>query len=548
MSIVYEAFDPHINRHLAVKVLRERFARDLKSRQRFLREARSAGGLSHPNIVTVFDVGQYEGQPYLVMERIPGQSLEAYLADGHHPDIDQTLSIAVQLSNALHYAHERGIIHRDVKPSNIYYNPESGLVKLVDFGIAAIIEGTDSGRRSDNTIAGTPKYMAPEHIQAREIDGRADLYALGVVLYRLLGDELPFDADSIGALAQQIVHHAPPRLRPRDGRTPVDLVDLVHRLLAKNADARPATGGQVLRELEEIRDDMDRGLLRAVRQHSSAWRWPLGLGLALAAVLGSGLAWVYQTQITAMTESTYGYGDALASVIARETAEALMLDDTTALSNLVFDFSVNPRVTFLHVSDSSGVVQASTNPFMQGETRAEPIDAKVEREQGGVRLIRRYDGDLEFRTPVRYQTRRIGSIQLGIDAEPLEAAARTTLLMLVLVFVVSLTVLGTGVVWFWRRHQRSLQQINRGLQRIGRGQFDTRLETDHRDALHSLYRQFNDMAVRLDQRFGSTAESADDAPLAECRNPEAATDETVELSAKDESAKILPITNRKRDG
>src|SRR5699024_1907224 len=179
MSIVYEAFDPHINRHLAVKVLRERYARDLKSRQRFLREARSAGGLSHANIVTVFDVGQHEGLPFLVMERLKGQSLEGYLATGGRLSIREILAIGIQLAGALDYAHECGVIHRDVKPSNIYFDPESGLVKLVDFGIAAINDPSRvAGDEQAETIAGTPNYMSPEQIQGGELDGRADLYAL----------------------------------------------------------------------------------------------------------------------------------------------------------------------------------------------------------------------------------------------------------------------------------------------------------------------------------------------------------------------------------
>src|SRR5699024_2785292 len=119
--------------------------------------------------------------------------------------------------------------------------------------------------------------------------GRADLYALGVVLYRLLSDAMPFSAGSIGALIHQIVHRPPARLQPRDGRTPVDLIDLVHRLLAKDPEARPASGSLVLEELQEIRADLERGLLNTVRGRSGAWRWPAALSLALVVVLGGGL-------------------------------------------------------------------------------------------------------------------------------------------------------------------------------------------------------------------------------------------------------------------
>lgn len=550
MSIVYEAFDPHINRHLAVKVLRESYARDLASRQRFLREARSAGGLSHANIVTVFDVGQHEGLPYLVMERLSGHSLDEYLNEGGTLDSRDILSIGIQLASALDYAHDRNIIHRDVKPSNIYFNPESGLVKLVDFGIAAIVDHQHSGHdeedeRSD-TIAGTPNYMSPEQIQGSKLDGRSDLYALGVVLYHLLGEAPPFKADSVGALIHQIVYRPPPRLQPHDDRTPLDLIELVHGLLAKDPAARPSSGRAVLEELQEIRADMERGLLNTVRGNSTPWRWLAAIGLILVTILGGGLGWIYQSQTTAMTESTYGYGDALARMIARETAEALMLDDTSALSTLVADFSRNPRVSFLHISDRDGRVHASTDPFLQGEPRPESGRAVIEREHGGVRLISGADGNLEFQTPISFQTHRIGAVQLGIDNRQLASAARITLSMLGLVFLVSLIVIGSGFSLLLRRQQRSIQRMGRSLTRIARGQYNTRLEAGRQDPLAPLHIRFNDMAKRLEERHGYSKRNPVHNQLPEFT--EADLDATVEIQSAVDDSNVLPLTDRKGDG
>ncbi len=544
MSIVYEAFDPHINRHLAVKVLRERYARDLKSRQRFLREARSAGGLSHANIVTVFDVGQHEGLPYLVMERLKGQSLEEYLDEGGRLSIREILAIGIQLGGALDYAHGRGVIHRDVKPSNIYFDPESGLVKLVDFGIAAI--GNHAGREGLETIAGTPKYMAPEQLQGSALDGRADLYGLGVVLYRLLSGSMPFRAESIGALIHQIVHRQPERLKPLDDRTPLDLIDLVHRLIAKDPEARPASGSLVLEELQEIRADLERGLLNTVRGRPGAWRWLAALSLALLVVLGGGLTWVYHSQTRAMTESTYGFGDALTSVVARETAEALLLKDNTALANMVDDFSVNPRITYLHISDRDGRVQASTDPFLQGEPRPEPLHATIKREQGAVRLLSRENGNLEFQTPIRFDAQRIGTVQLGIDGNQLQTAARTTMSMLALVFAVTLIMVAAGLSLLMRRQQRSIQRISRGLQRIARGQYETRLEADGRDVFAPLFERFNDMAIRLEERYGYLQHKPARRPLPRVDGDiDADIEETVEMERAPGDSNVLPLAERK---
>jgi eukaryotic-like serine/threonine-protein kinase len=548
MSIVYEAFDPHIDRHLAVKVLREHYARDLKSRQRFLREARSAGGLSHANIVTVFDVGQHEGLPYLVMERLRGQSLEEYLEDGGQLETREVLSIAIQLAGALKYAHERGVVHRDVKPSNIYFDPQSGLVKLVDFGIAAITDAERSSAvRAGDKIVGTPRYMAPEQIQGHELDGRADLYSLGVVLYRLLAGSAPFQAESMGSLIHQIVHRPPPALEPRDEYTPVDLIGLVNRMLAKDPEARPASGSMVLEELQEIRADMERGLLNTFRGRSGAWHWPAALGLALVLVLGGGLTWVYHSQTAAMTESTYGYGDALTSVIARETALAMMLDDATALSNLVSDFSVNPRVSYLHVIGPDSRVQASTDPYLQGEPRPEPNRAVIEREQGGVRLLTREDGHLEFRTPIRYQASRIGEVQLGVDASDLESTARTTLTMLAMVFVVTLIVVAIGFSILVRRQQRSLQRLSRGLQRLARGQYEARLEAGGPDPFVPVYQHFNDLANRLEERHGYLRHKPLSRPLPRLEGDDL--EATLEMDTLDEeSTNVLPLPKNKRGG
>jgi eukaryotic-like serine/threonine-protein kinase len=503
MSIVYEAFDPHLDRHLAVKILRERYARDVKSRQRFLREARSAGGLSHPSIVTVFDVGQFEGLPFMVMERLEGGSLEEFLDSDASLDVRQVIEIGIHLAGALHYAHERGVIHRDIKPSNIYFDPGTGMVKLVDFGIAAIDRRIREGKATDDqTIAGTPRYMAPEQLQGERPDHRSDLYSLGVVLYRLLSGRLPFNGEPLSVLMRQVVNEPAPRLEPAHDNTPVELVELVMRLLAKEPGQRHVDGSQVLEELQEIRSDMDRGLLKPARDAAPIWRWPAALSLGLALILGIGLTWVYHSQSATMTETTYGFGDALASVIARETAESLLLEDATALGNLVSDFAVTERVTHLHVSDREGNIQASTDPFLQGESIPELSGSVVERNQANVRLVVLDNGNLEFQAPVRYQGRRIGQVQLGIDGSQLQATARTTLSMLSVVFLVTVLVGALGFAWAARVQQRSIQRVSWGLQRIARGQYDFRLDEHRQDILSPLYRRFNDMAVRLEERHG----------------------------------------------
>jgi hypothetical protein len=336
MSIVYEGFDSRIDRSLGIKILREHFARDVSSRQRFLREARAAGGLSHPNITTVFDVGQHDGLPFLAMERLTGDTLAARLDQAAEFDVEEVLGIGLQLARGLDYAHRHGVIHRDLKPANIHLDADTDLVKIMDFGIAAIER---SGRSSGvSELAGTPTHMAPEQLTDGNADERSDLYSLGVVLFELLSGELPFDAEDPEGVIDQVIRHQTRPLTPRNPTTPRELVDLVYRLMAREPDSRPGSARQVAEELEEIRSGMQRGLVRAVRQRSSVLRWPLGVGALVGVVLVLGLWHVYRSQTGAIEAATYGFGDALASLVAQETAEALILEDNTALSVLVSDF------------------------------------------------------------------------------------------------------------------------------------------------------------------------------------------------------------------
>ena len=550
MSIVYEGFDSRIDRALGIKVLREHFARDVNARQRFLREARAAGGLSHPNITTVFDVGQHDGLPFLAMERLSGDTLAERLQHDPQFDVESILKIGLQLAAGLDYAHRHGVIHRDLKPANIHLDPDTDLVKIMDFGIAAIERG--DVKRGSATLAGTPTHMAPEQLTAQRADERSDLYSLGVVLFELLSGQLPFDATDSDAVIDQVVRHQTRPLKPRDPNTPRELVDLVYRLMAREPESRPVSARQVVEELEEIRSGLHRGLLQTVRQQSTLLRWPLGIGAAVALVLVLGLWYVYRSQTGAIEAATYGYGDALASLIAQETAEALILEDTTALSILVSDFSVNPQVDHLHVADAAGIVQASTNPFLQGQPVPPAEGRAVDREAGSVVLTRNADGLLQFSVPIRFQARRVGEVRLALDGSALDATAATTLGMLALVFSITVLVVALGVGWMMRRQQRAMQRLAWGLKRLGRGQVDFRLEAERRDEFSDVYRQFNRLAVRLDEHR-STAADDDAAPSPELpalRPVKGLPDDTLDLSAPTSEtgdASVTPLRgDRKR--
>lgn len=211
MGVVYRGVDPALDRHVAIKVIAARFAgahvpiEELEAR--FLREAKVSAKISHPGVVTVFDAGREGDSLYLVMELVDGDSLGDRMARGQYPTMPETLELIAQVAEALGAAHAMGVVHRDVKPANIMIN-RAGRVKVTDFGVAkAVGEGTDLTRTG--TVVGSPAYMAPEQVRGETVDGRADLFSLGVVLYELLLRRKPFPADTLTTLIFQILNDDP---------------------------------------------------------------------------------------------------------------------------------------------------------------------------------------------------------------------------------------------------------------------------------------------------------------------------------------------------
>ncbi|MBI4461487.1 MAG: serine/threonine protein kinase, partial [Acidobacteria bacterium] len=253
MGTVYRALDPTIERVVAIKtisIVSPKPAGDKEFRERFFREARAAGRLSHPGIVTIHDVGEDEAvkTPFIVMEYVEGKSLEE-VGQGERLPLETALELARQVAEALDYAHSRQIIHRDIKPANIIVTPE-GRAKITDFGIArlALSQFTVPGE-----ILGTPSYMAPEQLSAGEVDGRSDLFSLGVILYWMLTGQKPFTGDTASAVAFQIVYKDPPppsQLNPVLGQ---EFNYVVERALAKNPDRRYQCGRDLAKDLEDLK-------------------------------------------------------------------------------------------------------------------------------------------------------------------------------------------------------------------------------------------------------------------------------------------------------
>ncbi|HSJ52431.1 MAG TPA: serine/threonine-protein kinase, partial [Anaerolineae bacterium] len=235
MAVVYKGYQPSLNRNVAIKVLRQELAQDEEFVTRFRREALAVADLNHPNILHVYDAGFVQGMYYIVMAYVDGGSLKEMVLQGAL-DPEYAISVACQVAEALHHAHERGIVHRDVKPNNILISRD-GRPLLSDFGIAKALHESAGLTRTGMSI-GTPEYMAPEQIQGQKVDARTDIYALGIVLYEMLAGWAPFSSTTpVAALFKQ-VNEAPPPLRQANINIPAWLEAVVTRALCKSPHDR----------------------------------------------------------------------------------------------------------------------------------------------------------------------------------------------------------------------------------------------------------------------------------------------------------------------
>ena len=238
MAVVYRATDLRLNRRVAIKLLPPELAFNADVRERFLREAQTSAQLAHPNIVPIYTVDEREGMVFFVMALVDGESLAERLKRETRLSVDETRRIVADVADALAYAHERGVVHRDVKPDNIMLDRATGRAVVTDFGIARAAAG-DSRLTVTGVAVGTPAYMSPEQaIGERELDGRRDIYSLGVVAYQMLAGEPPFRAGNTPAMLVKHLSEAPRQLDTLRPDTPPPLVNAIMRSLAKKPEKR----------------------------------------------------------------------------------------------------------------------------------------------------------------------------------------------------------------------------------------------------------------------------------------------------------------------
>jgi eukaryotic-like serine/threonine-protein kinase len=288
MAVVYLARDRELHRSVAVKVLEPRFTGDESVQARFVREARLAARLSHPNVVQVYDAGESDDRPYIVMEYVPGSSL----AQAGKLPPDEAVQLALQACAGLQHAHEAGLVHRDIKPGNLLLR-EDGVLKIADFGIARTTDATQLTQVG--TILGTAAYLAPEQAAGEEVTAAADLYSLGAVLYELLTGRRPYEFDSLAELAAKQSEGSITPVRDLEPSVPEPVEAAVMRTLARDPRFRPASASELAQDLAAANALPTEPLLataiteplgsRTYRSIPGSGGWLLIVGAAVAALI-----------------------------------------------------------------------------------------------------------------------------------------------------------------------------------------------------------------------------------------------------------------------
>ena len=521
MARVYKAYDPKIDRTLAIKALKAHLLADDEYRARFLREAKGAGILSHPNIVTVFDVGEEDRQPYIAMEWVDGPTLADLLKEGKSFAPRQIAEIGIQLARALDYAHKKGIVHRDVKPGNIMLIKDSLTVKVADFGICRINE-TEQTQKADQTqmgaVLGTPNYMSPEQVQGLAVDARSDLFSAGVVLYQMLTGHLPFESDSMISVVYKIANTDAPSLDKLRPDLPLSLRRVIARALKKTPEKRYQSGEALAQALIGVAREIDEEARRKGkgRHIPLGIRWALTMAALVAVTMSITATILYQRQYAAMLDQATGYGGSLAKLVAVQTAVPLLGEDWAAIDVFIQETQSRQEFPYLLVVDHRSVIRGSNDPAQIGSTY-QPLQANpVTSHDPGVTVQSYVLPDkravLDFDTPVLFQSKELGRVHLGLYEAPLKRIANLMLVLLAILTVVTSAAVAGGTYFLAHRLAGPIRVLRNSLKELAHGHYDYRIADKRNDEFGELYSDFDQTAEALEKRHEADVAAAQAKP------------------------------------
>lgn len=502
MAEVFKAFDPEINRTVALKVLKEEHCEKEEHKSRFLKEGRAAGALTHPNIVTIYDVGSFEDSPYIMMELLQGETLADTLQQGEKLPLQVVIERGIQLADALDYAHAKGVVHRDMKPDNIMLDTDGRSVKIADFGIARVEEASKQDSTQVGLVLGTPRYMSPEQASGEELDGRSDLFALGVIMYEMITGQKAFDAESMHTLILQIVQKDPVPIRQLNGDATVGLQKIVNKLMQKKPEKRFQTG----RELKEALQRELAILLEAQQEQRSylplhiKWTAVMALVVAIAMNISSWL--IFQAQKETLNRQAIDSGIALTKFISVQAAIPVLGEDWITLESLVQDASARDTFSYLIVKDHEGVVRsASDTDLVGGSWELSGVEETLF-DQGSIRVSDLGD-TFDFSVPVLFNDVEVGGVHVGLSTSSLDNALSTTVRMMILLAFAMVLAVSLVIFIFNKAVTRNLHLAIDALKLFGQNRREVRISKQRSDEFGDLFVSFNHMADSVEQWLDS---------------------------------------------
>lgn len=553
MADVYAAFDPDINRTLAIKVLKGEHSVDREYVSRFLREAKAAGALSHPNIVTIFDVGQVEEKPYILMEFVEGQPLDGALADQKRFPLRDVLSIGMQLADALDYAHKNGVVHRDMKPSNILLLGNRKMVKIADFGIARVEDPTDTDKTVAGMVLGTPQYMSPEQVLGEQVDGRSDLFSVGIILYLMITGEKPFKGDTMGSLMMKITQTEPRPVREIEDSVPQGVQHIIEKLLSKSPGDRYQSGAALRDALEEQLRELEEYETQAHKHASFSIRYRLTalMTIVVAVMMAASVYFIQSKQSEMLTKSTIDSGASLSKLFSTEFAEAALLGDQPRIEASVRDIMQQQSFVYLHVVGPNGEILGSSDPSLNGKAPPELERTPIANQEQGVDVSLAPNpagGEVfDFVAPIRYGGKEVGRVDLGLSRSSLVDLLHTSLILLCALAAATTILVSSCAYYLLGLLSKPLRTLQTSLTALAAGNLDVRISHKRRDEVGDVFEAFNALAGKVSGVHASAAPAEDAADILAELSGTSADDGGEVVFSEDAAAEQPENTERARE-